>query len=157
MARSCADVKGGQALVDLTGVNPAPSDADIDAALANFGVSAPDDKTFVVTLDHPAGYFLDSPPCGAPRRSRRSGSTPRTPPRRRTTSAPGPFMMKSWTHQAEIVLVPNPNWYGQKPTLTEINYHIGGDPAQAQASFEAGELDMLAADPAGRPADQGRP
>ena len=40
----------------------------------------------------------------------------------------GPFMMKTWTHQAEIVLVPNPNWYGQKPTLTEIDFTIGGDP-----------------------------
>jgi oligopeptide transport system substrate-binding protein len=56
-------------------------------------------------------------------------------------------MMKSWTHQSEIVLVPNPNWYGQKPTLQEIRYSIGGDPTANQASYEAGELDMLAANP----------
>ena len=54
-----ADVAGGQALVDITGVTPAKSDAEIDALLAKFGVAAPDDKTFVVTLDHPTGYFLD--------------------------------------------------------------------------------------------------
>ena len=56
-------------------------------------------------------------------------------------------MMKTWTHQSEIVLVPNPNWYGQKPTLQEIDYSIGGDPTANQASYEAGELDMLAANP----------
>jgi oligopeptide transport system substrate-binding protein len=59
----------------------------------------------------------------------------------------GPFMMKEWTHQASITLVPNPNWYGKQPTLREIDYKIGGDPTANQASFEAGELDMLAASP----------
>ena len=56
-------------------------------------------------------------------------------------------MMKDWTHQAAIILVPNPNWYGQKPTLTEIDFKIGGDPTADQATFEAGQLDMLAANP----------
>ena len=59
----------------------------------------------------------------------------------------GPFMMKEWTHQAEIVLVPNPNWYGTKPTIQELHMKVGGDPTANQASFEAGELDMLAASP----------
>ena len=63
--------------------------------------------------------------------------------------------MKSWTHQAEIVLVPNENWYGQKPTITELRMKIGGDPTANQASFEAGELDLHCRAPAGRPADQG--
>ena len=91
-----------------------------------------------------------SPPCGAPRPTRRSGSPARTPPRRATTSARAPSSSRAGTHQSEIVLEPNPNWYGDvKPTLTEIRYHIGGDPAAAQAAFEAGEYD-IAQGPAGQ-------
>ena len=34
--------------------------------------------------------------------------------------ASGPFMMDSWTHNSEMVFVPNPNWSGTKPTLTKL-------------------------------------
>ena len=141
------DVKGGQALLDLTGKTPPATDAEIEAALANFGVAAPDPKTFVVTLDHPAGYFLNIAALwGTAPMQQKWAETPNFTEAENYVSS-GPFMMESWTHQAEIVLVPNPNWYGLKPTLTKIVYKIGGDPAANQASFEAGEYDMLAATP----------
>ena len=141
------DVKGGQALLDLTGKTPPATDAEIEAALANFGVAAPDPKTFVVTLDHPAGYFLNIAALwGTAPMQQKWAETPNFTEAENYVSS-GPFMMDSWTHQAEIVLVPNPNWYGTKPTLTKIVYKIGGDPAANQASFEAGEYDMLAATP----------
>ena len=98
-----------------------------------------------------------SPPCGALRPTRRSGSPARTPPRRATTSARAPSSSRRWEHQSEIVLEPNPNWYGDvKPTLTEIRFHIGGDPAASQAAFEAGEYDIVSAPPAEVSARQGR-
>jgi oligopeptide transport system substrate-binding protein len=142
------DVDGAQELLDMTGTDPGPSDADIEAALENFGVAAPDDKTFVVTLDHPTGYFLDIVALwGAAPYQEKWITSPNALEAENYVSS-GPFKMKSWTHQAEIVLEQNPNWYGDvKPTLTQIIYRIGGDPAANQASFEAGELDMLAASP----------
>jgi oligopeptide transport system substrate-binding protein len=143
-----ADVKGGQALLDLTGTDPPATDADIDAALDNFGVAAPDDKTFVVTLDHPAGYFLDLAALWGTAPYQEKWITSPNATEAENFVSSGPFMLSSWTHQSEIVLVPNPNWYGDtKPTLTQITYHIGGDPAASQAAFEAGETDMLAATP----------
>jgi ABC-type transport system substrate-binding protein len=43
----------------------------------------------------------------------------------------------------KIVLTPNPNWYGDvMPTLTEIHMSMSPEPAQAQAAYEAGEIDM---------------
>jgi oligopeptide transport system substrate-binding protein len=58
-------------------------------------------------------------------------------------------MVTSWDHNAEIVLEPNPNWYGTKPTLTRIEMKIGGDPQAALASFEQGDLDTVTvSDPA---------
>ena len=142
-----ADVKGGAEVLALTGKKPAATDAEIDAALANYGVSAPDDKTFVITLAHPAGYFLDIVGLwGAGPLEKKWVETPNFTEAANYVSS-GPFMMKDWTHQASITLVPNPNWYGQKPTLTEIDFKIGGDPTADQATFEAGQLDMLAASP----------
>ena len=104
-------------------------------------------KTFTITLAHPAAYFLDIVALwGAAPIQKKWVETPNFTEAENFVSS-GPFMMKSWTHQSEIVLVPNPNWYGQKPTLQEIHFSIGGDPTANQASFEAGELDMLAANP----------
>lgn len=141
------DVAGADAILALTGATPAPTDAAIDAAIAKFGVAAPDPKTFVITLAHPASYFLDIVGLwGAGPIQEKWVKTPNFTEAANYVSS-GPFMMKSWTHQSEIVLVPNPNWYGQKPTLTEINFKVGGDPAADQATFEAGQLDMLAASP----------
>ncbi len=57
-AYNMSDVVGGADLVALAGADPAPTDAEIDALLEEFGVSAPDDKTFVVNLVKPATYFL---------------------------------------------------------------------------------------------------
>ena len=141
------DVVGAQALIDMTGKDPAPSPAEIDAALAKLGVAAPDDKTFTVTLTHPSGYFLDIVTLWntAPMQ-KKWAETPNFTEAANYVSS-GPFMMKDWTHQAEIVLVPNPNWYGTKPTIQELHMKVGGDPTANQASFEAGELDMLAASP----------
>ena len=125
-----------------------PTDADIQAAVDDFAVSAPDDKTFVVKMDHPTGYFLDLATLWgtAPYQEKWITSPNATEAGNYVSS--GPFQLKSWDHQAEIVLEPNPNWYGDvKPTLTEIRYHIGGDPAAAQAAFEAGEYDSHKAPP----------
>ncbi|HEV8402103.1 MAG TPA: peptide ABC transporter substrate-binding protein [Candidatus Limnocylindrales bacterium] len=142
-----SDVKGGDEILALTGKKPAATDAEIDAALDKYGVSAPDDKTFVITLAHPAGYFLDIVGLwGAGPIQKKWVETPNFTEAANYVSS-GPFMMKDWTHQASITLVPNPNWYGQKPTLTEIDFKIGGDPTADQATFEAGQLDMLAASP----------
>jgi oligopeptide transport system substrate-binding protein len=142
------DVAGGQALVDMLDAKPAPSDADVEAALEKLGVSAPDDKTFVVKLDHPAGYFSELATLwGTSPYQKKWIETPNFFEAANYVSS-GPFKLKSWTHQAEIVLEPNPNWYGDvKPTLTEIRYHIGGDPSSAQAAFEAGETDMVKTPP----------
>ena len=71
----------------------------------------------------------------------------------------GPFMLDTWNHNSQIILKPNPNWYGDvKPTLTEIHMPMAPEPAAAMAAYEAGEDRH---DPAGavrgHRARQGRP
>ncbi len=131
---------------DLLGMDPEalPADAEIDAALDKLGVAAPDDKTFVVTLDTPATYFLSAMTLwvGVPMQEKWITSEGATEAANYVGS--GPFMMQTWNHNSEIVLVPNPNWYGEtKPTLTEIHMQMAPEPAAAMAAYEAGEIDML--------------
>jgi oligopeptide transport system substrate-binding protein len=138
-------VKGADDILKLNGTKA--SDATIDAALAKLGVAAPDPKTFVLTLAHPSSYILDIVALWGTAPMEKKWITSPNATEAANFVSSGPFMMKSWTHQAEIVLVPNPNWYGTKPQLSEIDFKIGGDPAADQATFEAGQLDDLAASP----------
>ena len=140
-----ADVDGGQEILDLA---PDASDADIQAAVDGLAVSAPDEKTFVVTFDHPTGYALDLATLWNTAPYQESWITSPNATEAGNYVSSGPFQLKTWEHQAEIVLEQNPNWYGDvKPTLTEIRFHIGGDPAASQASFEAGEYDIVSTPP----------
>jgi oligopeptide transport system substrate-binding protein len=138
-----AEVDGAPDLLAMAGADPAPSDATIDAALDKVGVSAPDDKTFVVKLNTPASYFLSAVGLWvfAPVEQKWIESPNATEAGNYVSS--GPFVLDSWTHNSEIVLKPNPNWYGTKPTLTELHMALRNDPAADQAAYEAGELDMV--------------
>ena len=137
-----AEVVGGPELLGMAGADPAPSDADIDAALEDFGVSAPDDKTFVVQLNTPATYFLSALTLWVAVPIQEKWVTSEGAFEAANYVSSGPFKMDTWDHGSEIILVPNPNWYGDvKPTLTEIHLSMSPEPAQAQAAYEAGELD----------------
>jgi oligopeptide transport system substrate-binding protein len=139
-----AEVAGAGDLLAMAGADPAPSDADVDAALDKLGVAAPDDKTFVVTLDIPATYFLSAMTLwvGVPIQEKWITSEGATEAANYVSS--GPFMLDTWNHNSEIILKPNPNWYGDvKPTLTEIHMQMAPEPAAAMAAYEAGEIDML--------------
>jgi len=120
------------------------TDADIDAALANLGVAAPDDKTFVVTLAKPATYFQSVIALwiAVPVQEKWVTSPNFTEAGNYVSS--GPFILDTWAHNSQIILKPNPTWYGTKPILTEIDMSMTAEPAQGQAAYENGELDMVA-------------
>ncbi len=137
-----AEIVGGPELLGMAGADPAPSDADVDAALENFGVAAPDDKTFVITLNTPATYFLSALTLWVAVPIQEKWITSEGATEAANYVSSGPFQLTTWDHNSEIVLTPNPNWYGDvKPTLTEIRISMSPEPAQAQAAYEAGELD----------------
>ena len=54
----------------------------------------------------------------------------------------GPFILKSWRHKVQLTFVQNPNWYGKKLTLTEIDMPMISDTGTAFKSFQAKELDI---------------
>lgn len=139
-----SDVAGGNDLLALAGADPAASDADIEAALAKFGVSAPDDKTFVVELAAPATYFLSAMTLwvGVPLQEKWITMDGATEAANYVSS--GPFVLDTWDHNSQIILKPNPEWYGDvKPTLTQINMTMITDVAARLAAYEAGEIDIM--------------
>jgi oligopeptide transport system substrate-binding protein len=115
-------------------------DATVDGLLDNLGVAAPDDQTVVFTLASPTSFWPNI-----------TAMWLLTPVPENQTSwaeaadiiSSGPFMMDSWSHNQQMVLVPNPNWAGEAPGLKRIELNIGGDPAAAVAAFERGDLDMV--------------
>lgn len=146
------DIKGANALLGADAGCPgenqsAPTDdATIDGLLETLGASAPDDRTVVIDLERPATYFttIMAMWVAVPVKEEWTGFADAA-----DLGSSGPFMVTSWDHNAEIVLEPNPNWYGTAPTLTRIEMKIGGDPQAALAAFEQGELDTVTvSDPA---------
>ncbi len=138
-----AEVAGGPELLAMAGADPAPSEADIDAALANLGVAAPDDKTFIVTLNTPATYFLSAMTLWVTVPIQEKWITSEGATEAANYVSSGPYVLDTWDHNSEIILKPNPNWYGEtKSTLTEIRMSMAPEPSVAQAAYEAGELDV---------------
>lgn len=58
----------------------------------------------------------------------------------------GPYMLKSWTHNQQIVLVRNPTFWdtANAGNVDEIDLPIYADPAQEWTDFENGNLDFAA-------------
>ena len=138
-----AEVEGGPELLAMAG-EELPSDADIESALDNLGAAAPDHETFVVTLNTPASYFLSAMSLWVFGPLQESWITSEGATEAANYVSSGPFILDTWNHDREIILKPNPYWYGDvRPTLTEIRMSMFGEPAQAQAAYEAGEIDIV--------------
>jgi oligopeptide transport system substrate-binding protein len=141
-----AEIAGAGDLLAMAGQDPLPADAEITALLDQLGVSAPDDKTVVITLSTPASYFLSALTLWVFNPIQESwvnadGSL-KTEAGEFVSS--GPFILDSWDHQQQITLKPNPEWTaGVAPTLQEIHVSMSPEPAQAMAAYETGEIDML--------------
>jgi oligopeptide transport system substrate-binding protein len=138
-----AEVVGAPELLGMAGADPAPSDADVEAALDGLGVSAPDDKTFVVQLNTPATYFLSAMTLWVFVPIQESWITSAGATEAANYVSSGPFQLDTWDHNSQIILTQNPNWYGDvKPTLTEITMPMYAEPAAAQAAYETDEVDI---------------
>jgi oligopeptide transport system substrate-binding protein len=140
-----AEIAGAGDLLAMAGADPLPAEAEITAALDKLGVAAPDDKTFVITLGTPATYFLSALTLWvfAPIQESWLNADGSMKTEAGDFVSSGPFILDAWLHQSSIVMKPNPNWWGEAPKLAEIRVSMSPEPAQAMASYETGEIDML--------------
>lgn len=121
--------------------------ANGELTLDDLGVQAVDDNTLKVTLEGPTPFFplLATTWTYFPVPKHVIEDKGADWVSAENIVSNGPFIMTEWTHDQKIVLEQNPNFYGEKPTLTRAEYIIFADEAaQSYVSFENDELDYSA-------------
>lgn len=113
--------------------------------MEELGVRVVDTKTLEVTLNHPTPYFLEltSFPTFYPVNKKIDEISPEW------ASEPGafyvsngPFTLKHWEHESEIVVEKNPRyWDAQKINLQSIHLSMIDDTTTEFYMYEMGELD----------------
>ena len=114
---------------------------------SELAVSAPDEKTFVVTLDSDVPYFLEI--C----------AFPATLPVRQDVIeqygdqwtftegayiSNGAYKLDHWEHNSEIVVVPSENYYGAADIgPSKITFKLMDDTNAMLSGFDSGELDFI--------------
>ena len=135
----------------VSAMDPQRDAANLDAALATLGLKALDDNTFQVTLSQPdpAFIWLAAMPASAPVRQdivKKNGDKWAGSPETLITN--GPFMVTEMVRNNHITAIPNPHYWGGKPTLTGIKFLVVNDGAAALTKYKNGELDDIAVQPA---------
>ena len=115
--------------------------------LSELGLEAPDDRTFVVRLEHPVPYLLQS-----------AAGTAMFPARRDVvekfgdaygTDADkvvgcGPFNLADWVHNSSIAFVKNPlYWDADNVKLDRLEMKVVAEESAKVGDFENGGLDLV--------------
>ena len=112
------------------------------------GVKATDDKTLEVELAAPTAYFLDL--CWTPTYMPVREDIVKAAPtdwftKVDTLIGNGPYKMKSWEHNSEIVMEKNDKYWDAANTgfIKTITWKLMDDEAAALSAYEAGDLDIV--------------
>ncbi|MBQ6664227.1 MAG: peptide ABC transporter substrate-binding protein [Synergistaceae bacterium] len=119
------------------------------AQSSDVGISAPDDNTFIVELEHanPLMLYYMAFNSFFPTRMDIVNVNPRTwAARPETLISNGPFKLESWKHGSggEITIVKNPHyWDAENVKLDRVRLVFIGDANTALAAFRAGRVDFM--------------
>jgi oligopeptide transport system substrate-binding protein len=112
---------------------------------SSVGVQAPDDQTLIVTLRHPASYFLAITTFEVTYPQRQDiiekFDTRWTEPGNIVTN--GPFRLQTWRHENQIELSANPTFFRGKPSLENVTMYMVNEKTTAVTMFEQGNLDFI--------------
>ncbi|NTU83146.1 MAG: peptide ABC transporter substrate-binding protein [Chloroflexales bacterium] len=123
---------------------PVSDTAVLEQAISGLGVRAVDDLTFQVDLASPAPFFPSIVALGNLSPIRKDlidqyGDTWVEPGR---LIGNGPFILQSATAGADLILVPNPNYYESPPKLQQLIFRTINDDPTALANYRADEIDL---------------
>lgn len=111
------------------------------------GVQAIDTHTLRITLSSPADYFLQAltNPLAFPVNQKvvqQYGNAHWSYHAADQGVGSGPFMVKMWQHNAKLVLVPNPSYYGPHTRLNEVDMIFAVDAHDAFQAYQGGQYNF---------------
>ncbi|HEY7199534.1 MAG TPA: ABC transporter substrate-binding protein, partial [Candidatus Dormibacteraeota bacterium] len=136
-------------------IDPKSSSA-IDTFLNGLGLSAPDDHTFVVKLQQPAGYFkwiatlwiatpirkdMVEQAAGGAVASNDSTKAEAWANDAKTIVGNGMFKISEIVPKDHVTLVPNTQYWGGAPKIQKLTYYFISDANTAFAKYRTGDLD----------------
>ncbi len=122
------------------------------ADLTQLGVSAPDDRTVVLELEAPAGYFLSvlAQRWGTPVPRHQVEAKGDAWARAGEMATNGAFVATEWVPKGHVKAVKNPNFHAAGDVAIDtIYYHPLADQSAALNRFRAGEIDVNYGTPSG--------
>ncbi|MBX6753796.1 MAG: peptide ABC transporter substrate-binding protein [Thermorudis peleae] len=144
---------------DFASVDPKDTQK-YEAARQKLGVSAPDDRTLVIKLTHPAPYFptIASLWVFYPARKElieKGGDNWWKDPKLQIGN--GPFQITEIVEDQLIRFKANPNYWAGRPKLDGIDIVYQKESSVALEAYKAGQLDMFSPDPSQLPAIKNDP
>jgi oligopeptide transport system substrate-binding protein len=147
-------VAGGDKYADTDPKNASA----VDTFLSGLGLSAPDDHTFQVKLQAPAGYFkwvatlwvatpirkdIVEQAAGGPVPSIDSTKAEAWANDAKTIVGNGMYKVSEIVPKDHVTLVPNAQYWGGAPKMQKIIYYFINDANTAFAKYRTGDLDVL--------------
>ncbi len=118
--------------------------ADVASGKANTasGLTAVDPQTLQIQLDSSAAYFLND--LAEPAAFIVPGQQIQKYGKNWMEHAfgTGPFVLSRWTHSVQMTFTPNPNYYGEKPVINELDMPFVQNQHAALLSYNAGQYDL---------------
>ena len=138
--RACDPKTGSQVAATYLGDIVGAMDRLAGKAREVSGVRVKDDYTLEIQIDAPKAFFLSKltyPTAFALDRKSVEGGRDW----QRRPNGTGPFKLKSWKPDEEIVLERNDDFYGRKPALKEVAFYMGG--GSPMNVYERDEVDVI--------------
>lgn len=129
---------------------PTYDDKAVDAAMKTLGVRAPDPNTLVATLESPTPYFLGLTAFQTlqPVNKKLVTANASWAVKPETYISNGPFMLQTWSHNDQLVMVKNPKyWDAASVKLDKLVYLMIEQASTALNLWETGKLDSMDSPP----------
>lgn len=110
------------------------------------GFEVVDDYNFNITLAEPFGgfvYQLATPACSIYDETTTEAAGDAFGIDPSVTIGTGPYMVESWTVNSSIILVSNPNYWGEEPSAKRVEISIMPDANTMNMAYQNGGLDII--------------
>lgn len=113
------------------------------------GISVTDDTHLTITLAYPfAGflYELATPAGSIYSKAAVEAAGDDYGSDYTTAIGSGPYMVTSWTRDSGLTMTLNPEYWGEEPSVKDVDIQVIPDPSTMNMMFQNGELDILDCD-----------